>query len=61
MNWLELAWLGEAENTEEHLGDDEHGVRELQTIKRQPEAGRWGQELVDKLTIEPSNLKPKSA
>ena len=41
--------------------DDEHDVRELQTTIRQPESARWRQELVDKLKIDPSNLKPKSA
>ena len=30
-------------------------------IKRQPESARWRQEPVDKLKIDPSNIKPKSA
>ena len=37
------------------------GYASSKTIKRQPKSARWGQELVDKLTIEPSNHKPKSA
>ena len=44
VKWLELVWLGKSENTEEHQCGDEHGVREFQTIKRQPES-------VDKLTV----------
>ena len=59
-NRLELVWLA-TENTEELLCDDEHGVCEPKTIKRQPESARWRQELVDKLFIGYSNLKPKSA
>ena len=52
--------MGKTENTEEHLCGDEHGVREFQTIKRQPESVRWRKEFVDKLTVEPFNPKPKS-
>ena len=59
-NRLELVWLAKAESTEEHLCDDEHGVRELQTIKRQPESASWRQELADKPKVDHSNLKPKS-
>ena len=51
VKWLELVWLGKSENTEEHKCGDEHGVRELQTIKRQPESVRWRKEFVDKLTV----------
>ena len=60
-NRLEQVWLAKTENTEEQLWDYEHGVRELQTIKRLPESARWRQELADKLKIDYPNLKPKSA
>ena len=36
VNWLELVWLGKTDNTEKHLCDDEHGVRELHTINDSP-------------------------
>ena len=55
VNWLELVWLGKTENTEEHLGGDEHGVRKFWTIRRQPESARWRREYVDKLTGDPFN------
>ena len=61
VNWLELAWLGKTENIEEHLCGDEHGMRMFRTIRRQPESARWRRELVDWLTGEPFNPKPKSA
>ena len=61
VKWLELVWFGKSENTEEHQCGDEQGVREFQTIKRQPESVRWRKEFVDKLTVEPFNPKPKSA
>ena len=35
-NRLELVWLAKAESTEEHLCDDEHGVRELQRSNDSP-------------------------
>ena len=61
LNWLELVWLGKTENTEEHLGGDEHGVRKFRTIRRQPEPAGWRREFVDKPTGDPFNPKSKSA
>ena len=61
VNWLELVWLGaRRKNTEEHLCGDEHGVRKFRTIRQQPESARWRRVLVDRLTGEPFNPKPKS-
>ena len=61
VNWLELIWLGKTENTEEHLCGDEDGVRKFRTTRRQPESARWRRQLVDRLTGDPFNPKPKSA
>ena len=36
-------------------------VRKFRTIRRQPASARWRRELVDRLTCEPFNPKPKSA
>ena len=61
VDWLELVWLGKTENTEEQLCSDEHGVPKFRTIRRQLESARWRRELVDRLTGNCFNSKPKSA
>ena len=61
VNWLELAWLGKTQTSDEHLCGDDNGVRKVQTTRRQQETARWRREDVDQLVGDPFNPKPDSS